>query len=296
VRPAVIYFAVLCMALFADIERNLGWRPPFIRVWDVRAAIYFAFLCWWVALVAGVGLSNQLPSEKLPLRFRGMPSLIVMLSVFAVLGAGLRLSPASAGEEVFSNLSLALMIGLGGGVACGFVSSFGSGKDTKPLAGKRLHVFAAIAIVGALAIASILLIPEREVDNGKFETVAEFGGPDLSLTLGIEQPPVGGPKFGVLKIREGEAVNALILERDEWVTLSGLWSKAKGTEAGPWRPIGEMHDTEPSDPTHLDVSAGQGIRLALSSQRGPSLSFELPLADIQRFDAAIRQIDGRLPD
>lgn len=293
--PAVIYFALLCVALLADIERNLGWHPAFIRVWDVRASIYFAFFSYWEAIIAGAALSAELRSKAVSPRFRHMASWMIVTSIFAVIFADLHLSKASSSGEVFFSLFVALAVGVGGGIL-GILMGSGGANERQPWSGRRLHACAAVATVGALAVASAFLLPQREVDNGKVEIVAEFGGTDLSLTLAISEPPVGGVKFGTLRIQKGQEANLLVLERSEWRALADLWSRAKDSTSTEYHPIGEMHDTELSDPTRLSISAEQGIRFAVSSKHGASLVFNLPRSDIPRFDAAIRQIENSLPD
>jgi hypothetical protein len=293
--PAVVlYLAVLCAALFAIIAQQVGWRPPFIRVWDGRAAIYFMFVCGFVAFVAGAALGALLRSEKLPPRIRDMPVWMGLLLPGFIMMGGLSLSPASSTGEISAQLFMKMLFGLGLAAFGTLISSLSGKGDRDPPTARDLNVLATVLIVGSLAIAAILLLPLRQVDNGKLQTVAEFGGPDLTLALIFDEPPVVDMKLGMLKVLKGEVGYTMVLEKDEWARLIDLWSKAKAATANQRRTIGEIRESDVSEPTRLRVDAGPGIRFTFSSEHGGPLVFELPPSDLQRFDAALGQIGGKL--
>jgi hypothetical protein len=224
-----------------------------------------------------------------------MPWWMAMTSVFAIVAAGQQLSSASGGREIFGSLFVALIVGLGGGGTLSFISSFDK-EDAKPLQGKQLHAFAGIMIVGAVAIALILLLPQRDIDNGKLEPIAEFGTPDASLVLAVTQAPVMHTKMGMLTIQQGEASNLMVVDRDDWPSLTDLWSKTKSSMTGQWHTVGEIREHGMPDTTHLTVSAGPGVRFSFWSEHGASVTFEMPASDVPRFDASLRQVGASFSD
>jgi len=51
-----------------------------------------------------------------------------------------------------------------------------------------------------------------------------------------------------------------------------------------------MTETETSDVSHLVISAGPGIRFALNSQKGASLTYILAKSDIARLQQSLARV------
>lgn len=78
----------------------------------------------------------------------------------------------------------------------------------------------------------------------------------------------------------------------QWANLIDLIAKAtKAQSTGKtWTVIGELTETETSDVSHLVISAGPGIRFALNSPQGASLTYMLAKSDIPRLQQALGQV------
>lgn len=98
----------------------------------------------------------------------------------------------------------------------------------------------------------------------------------------------------MLRVTEQDKTNALVLETDEWDRVVDLWSKAEGTRAADWRVVGEVRDTQPSDPTRLVILGGPGVRFVVSSPHAPTVTYELSRHDFGRFEAAAGQVSQAL--
>jgi hypothetical protein len=84
--------------------------------------------------------------------------------------------------------------------------------------------------------------------------------------------------------------NSFSFRLKEWLSLIDLWSKAVKAQSSSWRVIGSMTETETSDVSHLTISAGPGVRFAISSFQKGTVTFTLSKDDIGGFEKALYQV------
>jgi len=143
-----------------------------------------------------------------------------------------------------------------------------------------------------LAVAFCLLAAPAPA-KGKLDFVENFKTGDLELDVSTYTDPEVAPyKVGLLGLAAGSTRNSFAFRGDEWQTLIDLVAKAARAKASgiAWSVVGEMTETGTSDLSHLVVSAGSGIRFALNSAKGASLTYVLAKADVPRFQRAIGKV------
>ena len=142
-------------------------------------------------------------------------------------------------------------------------------------------------LVGFAALASPLMA------NGSMNYVATFQQAAIRLDICTYFDPQKNPsKSGLLGIMTTSKIkNSFAFAIQEWPGLIKLTAKAARaqTDGNNWAVIGKLIETGTDDTSQLVVSAGTGIRFALNSAAGASLTFILPASDIPRFQQALIQ-------
>jgi len=77
---------------------------------------------------------------------------------------------------------------------------------------------------------------------------------------------------------------------NEWVSLFDLWTTAVKAQSDSWTVIGSLTEMGTADVSLLTVSAGPGVRFAVTSVKGVSITYVLATADIARFKKALFQV------
>ncbi|MGA2089454.1 MAG: hypothetical protein ABSG66_11115 [Stellaceae bacterium] len=129
--------------------------------------------------------------------------------------------------------------------------------------------------------------------QGMLNYVATFQQPNIRLDVATYSDPSKGPgKSALLGMAAGSVKNSFAFASDEWPKLIDLTSAAARAQSsgGNWTVIGEIYETHTNDTSHLVISAGPGIRFALNSPQGASLTFILASGDIPRFQQALEQV------
>lgn len=147
---------------------------------------------------------------------------------------------------------------------------------------------------GAVILAATLgVLTSSPLAQGKSNYVASFQQQNIRLDVVTYTEPNGTPsKVGLLGIAAGSVKNSFAFAPNEWPKLIDLTSTAARSQSsgGNWTVIGEIYETNTSDTSHLVISAGPGIRFALNSPQGASLTYILASGDIPRFQQALEQV------
>jgi hypothetical protein len=126
---------------------------------------------------------------------------------------------------------------------------------------------------------------------GKLDTVAKFQTGTTSISVDTYTDPAQSPpKVGLIAIEAGSQKNSFAFKAEEWPGLIGLVAKAANVRSGNWSVVGELTEKDTSDTSHMVVSAGPGIRFALNSPKGASVTYVLPARDIQAFRNALEKV------
>jgi hypothetical protein len=126
--------------------------------------------------------------------------------------------------------------------------------------------------------------------------VEKFRTGDLGLDVATYTDPEVAPyRVGLIGMVSGSVRNSFAFRADEWTRLIALAAQAAQPQSsGAWRVVGEMTETGTSDVGHLVVSAGPGIRFALSSPKGAALTYVVARSDIPRFQQALGKVKAYL--
>ena len=133
--------------------------------------------------------------------------------------------------------------------------------------------------------ASLALLSSPLLAAGKLDVVAKFQQSNLELDVATYTEPESKPsKVGLLGLAAGTVRNPFSFNAQEWPELIAAVAKAaKAQSAGNnWTVVAELTETGTSDVSHLVVSACPGIRFALNSQKGASLTYVIAKSDIPR--------------
>ena len=77
----------------------------------------------------------------------------------------------------------------------------------------------------------------------------------------------------------------------EWLSLIDLWTKAVKAQSRSWKVVGSMVEMETSDVSHLlTVSAGPGVKFAISSPKKGTATYVLSKEDMAGFEKALHQV------
>jgi hypothetical protein len=143
--------------------------------------------------------------------------------------------------------------------------------------------------LGLVALATAFcLIAAPLLAEDKLDFVEKFRAG--SLELGVA---TCGPKdrVGLLGLRDGSQENSFAFSPEEWQTFIDLVAKAASQSAGSnWSVVGDMTETNTRDVSRLVISTGPGIRFAVNSPKGPSLTYVIGDSDISRLQQALSKV------
>ena len=293
---AALHLCILTLATAGFAAVQVRWRPPFLPLWDTRATLYFDFASFILALIASLGLAG-LRSWPLPSWLRALPTMAAVVLQPCVFMGLVALSAQSTPGEV--GLVPGKWVGLGVGLS--LVAALISNLQPKDSAeteevGSQGDRWRAVAIQGLVAVvATVALLLPRDRDDPQISNAATFASPDRSLQVGTTGIALTEHRYGVVKIIDHGKANALVLEPgEEWRALQDLWTKAVSAQGPEWRQVGDIRDTNPSDRTRLVMFAGPGVRLIVDSPHGPTVSYQLAPADLDRFGDAVTGVGANL--
>ena len=143
----------------------------------------------------------------------------------------------------------------------------------------------------ALATAFCLIAAPLSAED-KLDFVEKFRTGSLELGVATYGPK---DRVGLLGLRDGSQENSFAFSPEEWQTFIDLVAKAASQSAGShWSLVGDMTETSTRDVSHLVISAGPGIRFAVNSPKGPSLTYLIGKSDISRLQQALSKVRAYL--
>ena len=101
-------------------------------------------------------------------------------------------------------------------------------------------------------------------------------------------------KVGVLGIQSSGRRISIAFDAENWPRLMALWNKARVAQSNSWREVGDYTETDTEDPSTLKLSAGPGATFLISSAARGIETYLLPAADLDRFDAAVKDVQTAL--
>jgi hypothetical protein len=141
--------------------------------------------------------------------------------------------------------------------------------------------------------ASLALSISPLLAAGKLDVVAKFQQANLELDVATYTETESKPsKVGLLGLAAGTFRNSFAFNAQEWPNLIAAVAKAaKAQSAGNnWTVVAKLTETGTTDVSHLVVSAGPGIRFALNSQKGASLTYVIAKSDIPRLQQGLIRV------
>jgi hypothetical protein len=143
-----------------------------------------------------------------------------------------------------------------------------------------------------MGIAVALLLPHLPVQaEGKLDVVATFEDGNLGLDVVTYIIPTASPsRIALLGFRSPTARTSFVFSLNEWASLFDLWTTAVRAQSASWKFIGSLTEIGTVDASLLTVSAGPGVRLAVRSLKGASITYVLAKADIDRFEKALLHV------
>lgn len=127
--------------------------------------------------------------------------------------------------------------------------------------------------------------------QGKLDYIGKFQQPNMLLSVATFTQ--GAAKVGLLHIEAGSSKNSFAFDQaNDWSKLIALVTKAaKARSPGNnWTVVGAMTEHGTTDVSHLVISAGAGLRFALNSPKGASVTYVLPDGDLPRFQNALGRV------
>ena len=145
-----------------------------------------------------------------------------------------------------------------------------------------------------MGIAVALVLPDLPVQaEVKLDVVAKFENANLGLDVVTYINPditASSGRIALLGFRSTSARTAFVFGLNEWVSLFDLWTTAVKAQSDSWKVIGSLTEMGTADVSLLTVSAGPGVRFAVTSVKGVSITYVLANADIARFKKALFQV------
>jgi|HubBroStandDraft_6_1064221.scaffolds.fasta_scaffold215100_1 hypothetical protein len=136
------------------------------------------------------------------------------------------------------------------------------------------------------------LIAAPLLAEDKIDFVEKFRAGSLELGVATYGPK---DRVGLLGLRDGSQENSFAFSPEEWQTFIDLVAKAASQSTGSnWSVVGDMTETNTRDVSRLIISAGPGIRFAVNSPKGPSLTFVIGDSDISRLQQALSKVRAYL--
>jgi hypothetical protein len=142
-------------------------------------------------------------------------------------------------------------------------------------------------------VASLGLLISPLLAKGTLDIIAKFQQSTFELAVATYTDPDAKPgKVGLVGLTAGQVKNSFAFDGPQWSKLIDLIAKAEKAQSTgkTWTVTGEMTETETSDVSHLVISAGPGIRFALNSQKGASLTYILAKSDIAQLQQALARV------
>jgi hypothetical protein len=131
---------------------------------------------------------------------------------------------------------------------------------------------------------------------GSLNVIASFTAKTSRLDVATFADPNQKPStVGLLSISQS---NAVALGAADWKSLVDLTHKAAAaaataTASAPWTVVGSVKDAS-KDVATLTISSGPGLRFAISSAKGGTVTHILPKSDIARLEKALAQVSDTL--
>lgn len=289
-KLAPLHLAICLGALVGLYAIQLGWRPAFVTIWDMRSKLYLDALFGGLAFLSPMGVAPE-PTKPEASRWGELPRTILVMTLWALIMGAVEVNAGDPRSEVLRVVTIWAAGGAGVGLLLGFAASFEANapKPSATLNGWRAEAMLIALYAGVVVVMGFLLVQHRPEDNGTRREYVNLETQGYDLTVFVWAAPITDDEFGTLRIRNATLSDALVLDPEEWPELQRLWTQARKSQGPTWRRVGEMHDTGPGEISRLTLDAGPGVRLTLQSDRGDPIRFEVKPVDLQKVDDALVQ-------
>jgi hypothetical protein len=162
--------------------------------------------------------------------------------------------------------------------------------------GRRRHAGSfrtTIVACAAVLAVGLSLAGSSLAAKGRLDSIAKFRNGNLELhvdTYFDPEQPAGDNKAGLLSIRSPPLQNSFAFDFFETKTLIGLWTKATKAQSATWKAVGTMTETGTKDVSVLNVSAGPGVRLVITSPEKGAVTYNLAAGDMAQFEKALHAV------
>jgi hypothetical protein len=147
-------------------------------------------------------------------------------------------------------------------------------------------------LVMAMSVALVLLdFPVRA--EGQLDIVAKFEDANLGLDVVTYTSPDAtrsASRVALLGFRSTSVRTSFVLSLNELVSLLDLWRTALNARSDSWKVVGSLTEVGTTDVSVLTVSAGPGVKFAVTSLKGVSITYVLANADVARFEKALFRV------
>lgn len=298
-RQATIWLLATYGALAAGafayfVSLQLGWRPPRALPWDAAASMVQTSASGLAAWLACVGVGTTLAE---PIRRKWLAEGVLFAGVLVggmIVLSTLNLGPQSTAPDVVRAVILSVAIGLGGAIGVAlFDRATGLHRDEHSKAPIRTRQALLLGVLGlAIAVAVCELVTPRARNDGETVIVARFETVGAELEIAKHRVPLIGESTGVLRVFNGDRLNAVVLMADEWPALVKLVSSARMSPDSKWRVVGDLSDASPGHPTTLTLSVNDGLRFELASPGAAPVTYVVEAADVPRLRTALAAVDA----
>jgi len=141
-----------------------------------------------------------------------------------------------------------------------------------------------------LLFALALLLPlAPALAAGQLVIIGKFNSGGNEFDFGQYTEIGSKNKIAIVSIAIRSGRTSVSVEAKEWGSFAELWQKAQSVRSASWQPVGSFKETGTTEAALLTVSAGPGVQLAITGNKGP-FTFVLLPGDYARFDAAVKQM------
>jgi hypothetical protein len=157
---------------------------------------------------------------------------------------------------------------------------------------KMSHLSLTVRTLVIVLAALILILSEPLQARVQLDIVAKFWNGDVELdVVTVVDSDVEPSKSKVALLGITKPLRSSFSFRlAEWLLLIDLWSKAVKAQSNSWRFIGSMAETETVHASHLTMSAGPGVKLAISSSKKGTATFVFSRDDMAGFERALYRV------
>lgn len=287
------YLAVLVGAFTAFVALQMGWRLPYVTLWDGRARLVASFATMLLAFFGLAGGLQLAGPPQLPRAVRVVSGWAAGFTLPFLFNGALALSAQSTLADAFYALTWWGGIGAAMGAASGLVTLLGKPEPVPRQGAWRRHLGLLACATIVAGAAAFELMRDRPRDDGRSTAALRLTTSAGWVEAGVQEAPLIGTKMGYVRVCEGGRLNIFVGLEDEWPALVRLLNQVRPTSSGVRRIIGDVDD-DTGDATTLTLSDGPDVRVALSSPKGPNVVATISTHQALRLREAVLAVDGQL--